>query len=83
MEPEAYKMLISPANPVRNQAFEAQIEYHHFDISKRSLQRGLKVHTNQGQRYKQARVSKPISLQNRQKRVEYAKKHLYSIIENY
>ena len=76
-------MLTSLANPVRNQAFEAQIEYHHLDINKRTLQRGLKTHTNQGQRYKQARVSKPMSVQNRRKRVEYAQKHLYSTIENY
>jgi hypothetical protein len=54
---ETCKMLVSPSrNKVRDQQYEAQIEYHKLPIEKRTLQARLKYCTNGGQRYKMAYV---------------------------
>lgn len=69
---EACKMLCSPSrNPVRDQQFEAQIEYHKLPIQKRQLQRKLKELTNKAQRYKQAYISKTVSQNNLKERENY------------
>ncbi len=81
---ETCKMLVSPSrNPVRNQLYEAQIEYHHLPIKKRALQTQLKKHTNGGQRYKQAYVKKSLSTTNEGKRVDYGIKHQNKTIEEF
>jgi len=78
------KMLVNPSkNPVRDQPYEAQIEYHHIPVGKRQLQRKLKEHTNRGQRYKCAFVKKVISTKNRQERVEYTLKHINKPVEDF
>jgi hypothetical protein len=73
---ETCKMLVSPSrNPVRDQLYEAQIEYHRLPIKKRQLQTRLKQSTNKGQRYKQAFVKKKISDTNRTLRIRYGEEH--------
>jgi transposase len=60
------QMLVDPErNPVRDQLYEAQIEFHGIPVKKRQLQRKLKEHTNGGQRYKCAFVKKTISDKNK------------------
>jgi hypothetical protein len=77
-------MLISPKkNPVRNQPYEAQIEYHYIPVKKRQLQQKLKEHTNGGQRYKCAFVKKVISTKNHRKWVEYAFEHIDKPVEDF
>jgi len=77
-------MLVSPSrNPVRDQLFEAQIEYHKLPIKKRQLQARLKQATNGGQRYKQAFVKKEISAKNRKLRVEYGETHQGKRIDDF
>ncbi|RDL42414.1 uncharacterized protein BP5553_02393 [Venustampulla echinocandica] len=66
---EQCQMLVSPLrNPVRDQAYKAQIEFHKLGCKKRSLQARLKACTKGGQRYKQAYIKKEISRQNKRKR---------------
>ena len=73
---ETCKLLVSPSrNPVRDQLYEAQIEYHHLPIQKRQLQRKLKEATNGGQRYKQAYIKKKLSAKNKRLRVAYGLEH--------
>ncbi|KAL2038036.1 hypothetical protein N7G274_009256 [Stereocaulon virgatum] len=68
------EMLISPSqNPVRNQTYEAQLDYHNIPLSKRGLQRTLTRRANGSRRYKQTYIGKLISQTNRQKRLEYGK----------
>ena len=65
LSPEIYKKLVSPSrNPVRNQLYEAQIQYYNLDITKRMLQYGLKRHTRNGARYKMPYVNKKLSPEN-------------------
>ena len=68
---EQCQMLVSPSrNPVRDQLYEAQIEYHNLNVKPRTLQRRLRQTTNNAQRYKQAYIQKDISKKNRILRVE-------------
>ena len=77
-------MLVSPSrNPVRNQLYEAQIEYYHLPIKKRTLQAGLKRYTKGAQRYKIAFVKKRISAVNKQKRASYGFENQNKTIEEY
>ena len=79
-----YKMLVDLArNPVRDQLYEAQIQYHGIPIQKRQLQRKLKEHTNSGQRYKCVFVKKRISDKNKAERVMYAQEHVDKPIEDF
>jgi hypothetical protein len=81
---EMYKMLVSPPrNPVRDQAYEAQIEYHGIHIQKRQLQRRLKQCTNGGQRYKQAYICKRMSKKNLASRLQYGQDHQDKTIEDF
>ncbi|PQE16128.1 hypothetical protein CJF30_00011160 [Rutstroemia sp. NJR-2017a BBW] len=66
--PETYQRLVNPEfNPVRDQAYEAQIAYHHLDIKPRQLGRNLRRYTKQARRYNQAYVKKQISPSNKVK----------------
>ena len=77
-------MLVSPSkNPVRDQLYEAQIEYHNLHVSTRTLQRRLKRCTKGGQRYKQAYIQKEISKNNEQLRVGYGLDHLDKTIDSF
>jgi hypothetical protein len=77
-------MLVDPAqNPVRDQLYEAQIEYHSLPVKKRQLQRKLKEHTNGGQRYKCAFVKKVVSDKNRKERAEYGEEHIDKSVEDF
>jgi hypothetical protein len=58
-------------NPVRDQLYEAQIEYYYLPIQKCQLQGKLKEHTNGGQQYKCAFVKKQISRNNKVAREIY------------
>ena len=50
---ETCQKLVSPKrNPVRDQMYEAQLEYHHIPVEKRQLQRRLRAETQGGRRYK-------------------------------
>ena len=81
---EQCQMLVSPSkNPVRNQLYEAQIEYHKLNASKRTLQRRLKKCTNGGQRYKQAYIQKEITKKNRRKQVKYSLEHEDKSVEDH
>lgn len=84
LQESTFKMLVSPSqNPVRDQLYEAQIEYHKLDVHPRTIQRGLKKHTNGGQRYKQAYIQKQISPKNKQQRVQYGKEHQDKMIDDF
>jgi predicted metallo-beta-lactamase superfamily hydrolase len=77
-------MLVSPSqNPVRNQCYKAQIKFHDLDVKPRIIQRNLKRYIYQGQRYKQAYVSKSLSLSNCQERINYSQEHQDKTIENF
>lgn len=77
-------MLISPSrNPVRNQLYEAQMEYHNIKGSTRQLKRRLKEETNKAQRYKQAYIQKKISPKNLNTRVEYGQQHQDKTIDDF
>jgi hypothetical protein len=69
-------MLVSPfRNPVRNQLYEAQIEYHHLPVKKRALQQQLLKNTKGARRYKQAYIQKKISAKNRREQTNYGIEH--------
>jgi transposase len=81
---ETCKMLVSPSrNPVRDQLYEAQIEYFQLPIKRRQLQTRLKQSTYGGQRYKQAFIRKVLSEKNHQLRVEYGEEHKGKSIDNF
>ena len=81
---EQCKMLVSPSrNPVRDQAYEAQIEHHQLGCKKRSLQARLKKCTKGGQRYKMAYVKKKLSSQNRILRTNYGREHKHKSIHDF
>ncbi|KAH7317614.1 hypothetical protein BKA65DRAFT_514824 [Rhexocercosporidium sp. MPI-PUGE-AT-0058] len=66
MTPAMCCMLVNlKQNPVRNQLYEAQIEYHYLPIKKRQLQRKLCEHINGGRRYKMAFIKKKVLDKNR------------------
>ncbi len=76
-------MLVSPyRNPVRDQQYEAQIEFHQLGSKERALQKGLKRHTNRVQCYKQAYIQKTISKTNLRKRTKYGQDHQHTTIHN-
>jgi transposase len=67
---EQCQILVSPSkNPVRDQLYEAQIEYYNLHVHPRTIQRRLRKTTNNAQRYKQAYIQKNISKKNRALRV--------------
>lgn len=77
------QMLVDPTrNPVRDQHYEAQIEYHNLPIKRRQLQRKLKelVHA---QRFKMAFVKKQVSAANKEERVAYGTQHKGKTIEDF
>lgn len=77
------EMLVSPSrNPVRDQLLEAQIEYHHLDISRRQLTRRLDECTNRGQRYKMAFSKTEFSESNITQRYNYGVRWEGSTIED-
>jgi hypothetical protein len=77
------KMLVSPSrNPVRDQHYDAQIEYHKLPVKSRALRRQIKKHTNNAQRYKQSYVKKKLSATTRRKRVEYGEEHKDETVES-
>ncbi|KAH7370668.1 hypothetical protein BKA65DRAFT_488999 [Rhexocercosporidium sp. MPI-PUGE-AT-0058] len=78
------QMLIDPKrNPVRDQLYEAQIEYFNLPVKRRQLSRKLKEHTNGGRRYKMAFVKKQVSEKNREERVAYGERHLGKTIHDF
>jgi hypothetical protein len=81
---DIYKMLVSPSkNKVRDQPYEAQIEFHHLPIKKRALQKGLKKHTNGGQMFKHAFVRKTLSAKNRRERTRYGQEHIGKTVDDF
>ena len=77
-------MLVLPSrNPVRDQQYKAQIEYHKLPVKKRSLQARLKACTKGGRRYKQAYIKKEIAWKNKGERIHYGAAHLQHTIHNY
>jgi hypothetical protein len=77
-------MLVDPKrNPVRDQLYEAQIEYHNLPVQTRQLQRKLKEHTRNAKRYKMAFVKKQVSAKNKEERVAYGKQHQGKTIEEH
>ena len=72
MTEKQLQTLISPSkNPVRYQAYEAQLSDHKIPLQKRALQSNLTNRANGSRRYKQAYISKTISARNLAKRVEF------------
>jgi hypothetical protein len=80
---EKAKMLVDPKNPVRDQTYEAQAEYHHLMVGPRTIQRGLKKYTNKGGRYKRAYVKKELSEKNKRIRTKYGIEHKEKTIEEF
>ena len=81
---EQCETLVSPSkNPVRDQLYEAQIEYHNLHVHPRTLQRRLRQTTNNAQRYKQAYIEKVISKKNRGLRVQYGQEHQDKTIDGF
>jgi hypothetical protein len=82
--PETYKQLVDPvSNPVRDQVYEVQLQYHNIHIKPRQLGRNLRRYTKQARRYKQAYVKKRISPPNKTKRVQYGYDHTDDTIEEH
>src|ERR1700712_1085558 len=82
--PAMCRMLVDPKqNPVRNQLYDVQIEYHKLPVQKRQLQRKLREYTNGGRRYKMAFVKKRVSDKNRQERERYGWDHEHHTIDSY
>ncbi len=67
--------LLNVNNSVRNQHYECQIQHFHLNASVRTLQRNLKTRRH-ARRFKMRNV-KAISLQNKQLRLTYVKKHKF------
>lgn len=81
---EACQMLVSPSkNPVRDQQYEAQLEYHKLNGTTRTLQNRLKATTRNGRWYKIVYVKKKISRQNRGERIHYGAAHLQHTVHNF
>ena len=81
---EQCKMLVSPSrNPVRDQLYEAQTEYHKLKIKPRQLVNRLKQATKGGRRYKMAYVKKEISAKNKRGRVKYGETHKDKTIDDW
>jgi hypothetical protein len=81
---ETCKMLVSPSrNPVRDQLYEAQIEYHKLPIRARQLKTRLKQTTKNGRRFKMAYVKKEISGPNKDLRVKYGEEHQNKTVEDF
>ena len=81
---ETCKMLVSPSrNPVRDQLYEAQIEYHHLPIKARQLKTRLKQATKGGRRFKMASVKKQISSKNKDLRVKYGQEHKDKSVDDF
>jgi len=84
VSPKTIRSLVDPEkNPVRDQLYDAQIEYHKLPIRPRQLQRRLKQDTNGGQRYKCAFVKKVLSKKNMEERANYGKEHEDKSIEDF
>jgi hypothetical protein len=81
---EQCQILVSPSrNPVRNQLYEAQIEYHQLPVKKRALQSALKKHTNGAQRRRQAYIQKEISSGNKKLREQFGNRHQDKGVDSY
>ena len=79
-----YKMLPDPLqNSVRSMPLEAQIAHHNLDIHIRTVQRNLKKHTNNAQKYRKAYVKKEISMPIRRKRVQFGKEYEHKTIDSF
>jgi hypothetical protein len=77
------QMLVDPTrNPVRDQHYDAQIEYHNLPVKQRQLQRKLKELVN-ARRFKMAFVEKEVSEKNREERVTFGKEHVSKTIEDF
>ena len=84
VSPKTIRSLVDPEkNPVQDQLYDAQIEYHKLLIRPRQLQRRLKQDTNRGQRYKCAFVKKVLSKKNMEERANYGKEHEDKSIEDF
>jgi hypothetical protein len=82
--PETYKRLVHPDfNPVRDQAYNAQIEYYHLQVKPRQLGVNLRRYTKEARRYKQAYIKKQISPPNKKKQVQYGYDHVDNTIEEH
>jgi hypothetical protein len=78
------KMLVDPKqNPVRDQLYEAQIQFHNIPVQKRQLQRKLKEHTQNARRYKMAFVKKKVLAKNKEERMAYGVEHKDDTIDDY
>ncbi|KAL5322950.1 hypothetical protein ACEPPN_007475 [Leptodophora sp. 'Broadleaf-Isolate-01'] len=76
-------MLVDPTrNPVRDQHYDAQIEYHNLPVKQRQLQRKLKEHVK-ARRFKMAFVKKQVSEKNKEERVTYGEEHVGKTIEDF
>lgn len=81
---EPCQMLVSPSrNPVRNQLYEAQIQYYNLPVKKRALQRQLLKNTQGARRYKQAYIKKTISAKNQHERTEFRREHQGKGVDNF
>lgn len=78
------QMLVDPArNPIRDQLYKAQIEYHGIPCKLRQLQLKLKGHTKGGRWYKMTFVKKTISKANCAERKVFGYMHIYKPIEEF
>jgi hypothetical protein len=69
-------------NPVRDQHYNTQIEFHNLPVKARQLQRKLKEHTN-ARRFKIAFVKKQVSEKNTEERVAFGEEHVGKTIKDY
>ena len=77
------QMLVDPSrNPVRDQHYDAQIEYHNLPVKQRQLQRKLKELVK-ARRFKMAFVKKQVSAKNKEERVAYGTEHIGKTIEDF
>ena len=81
---ELCQQLCDPTqNPIRDQHLEAQISHFKVPVKIRQLQRKLREHTNNAQKYQQAYIKKEISKKNREERTDYGERHQHANIEDF
>lgn len=80
---EQVKEFVDPVkNPLRDQQYEAQIEYFQLETTKRTLRNQLSKHTKNAQRFKAAYIHKQISVKNRRLRQNHRKHYARATIDS-
>ena len=80
---ETYSFLISDLNPVRNKQLDYQVNFLYLNVTPRTIQRGLKRHTNGAERFKQVYINKKLRAINKRIRVKFGKEYQDKTVEDF